>query len=115
MRKYVTISLLMMFSIALSGQSIQEVKNDSIKTAISYAAQAFDMLEVQDRLISNQKAQIATLGLINDESNIQVELLTRKVATIQKVGFWRTIWIWVKKIGWTAAMLATGYMIGTTM
>lgn len=105
----------MIFSIALSGQSIQGAKNDSIRTAISYAAQAFDHLEMQDRLINNQKAQIEVLGLVNKEAKIQVDLLTKKVETIQKTGFWRTLWIWVKKVGWTAAMLATGYMVGVNL
>ena len=115
MKKFATTLLLILFVTALPAQSTKEVKNDSIRLALSYGAQAFDMLEVYEKLLVNQKAQTAQLGLAYKEAKIQTELLTKKLETIENPGFWRKLWIWTKRIGWTLITLGTGYVIGAAM
>jgi hypothetical protein len=82
-------------------------KNDSTKLAISYGAQAFDMLEVYEKLLSNQKAQTVQVGLAYEESKLQTELLTKKVARVKKESFWQKLWSNFKLI----IALAAGYGI----
>jgi 7-cyano-7-deazaguanine synthase in queuosine biosynthesis len=82
-------------------------KNDSTKLAISYGAQAFDMLEVYEKLLSNQKAQTEQLGLAYQESKIQTDLLTKKVAKIKKESFWQKLWANIKIL----IAVAAGYGI----
>lgn len=97
----------MIFSIALWSQSSQEVKNDSTKLAISYCAQAFDMLEVYEKLLLNQKAQTEQMGLVYEESKIQTELLTKKIASTKSETFWQKLWANIKLL----IAMAAGYGI----
>ena len=96
---------------ALSAQSSSGERQDSISLAISYGAQAMDHLEVMERLLANQKAQVVELGLAHEQSRVQVELLTKKVATVERPGFWRTLWKWTQIAGLAVISFVAGQMV----
>lgn len=79
---------------------------------MSYAAQAFDYLEIYERLLANQKAQTNKVQLAYEESELQTELLTTKVDTIQEKTFWQKLWAWLKVAGLMVGSYLTGAVIG---
>lgn len=111
-KTFAALILLTLFSTVSYGQFTPEGKQDSTKAAMSYAAQAFDYLEVYERLLANQKAHTNTMQLAYEESELQTELLTTKVDIIQERTFWQKLWAWLKVAGLMAGSYLAGAVIG---
>lgn len=95
----------------MSAQSSNAAKKDSTELAISYGAQAFDMLELYERLLKNQKAQTYQLGLANNEAQLQVEILKKEIKKVDRPNFWKRAWSWIK----ITLVAAVSFYIGSTV
>jgi len=84
----------MLSGIALQGQSLEKpLSRDSINLALSYGAEAMDLIEVYKRQIDNLKAEVDQIYGVADNRELQVEVLTGAVEKMElRKPWWRKLW-----------------------
>lgn len=96
MKEYAVI-LLMLAGIASHGQSSkQPLSRDSVNLALSYGAQAMELLEIRERQIENLKAEVSQVYGLADARELQVEVLTGVVEKAEARTFWQKLWSWIR-------------------
>ncbi|HET8735199.1 MAG TPA: hypothetical protein VFM69_01240 [Pricia sp.] len=109
MRTFAIMAFLMMFPIVYGQQSSNVAEKDLNKLAFSYGAQAFDMLEVADRIIDNQKVTLVLYKGLSDTKDLKVEVLTKAITLMEKRTFWQKLWAFLRGaiIGGAVVYVAT--------
>lgn len=98
-----------MSAIVYGQQSSNGEEKDLNKLAFSYGAQAFDMLEVADRIIENQKVTLVLYEGLSDTKDLKVDVLTKAITMMEKRTFWQKIWAWCRGaiVGGAVVFIAT--------
>ena len=109
-KTFVIAILTMLFSIALSGQDKVLISRDSLyNLALNVAELKIDNAYLLKK-VTNQRLVIQSMGVVISETEMQVDVLTKMVKVVDKSGFWKTTWIWLKGVI-VGAVTATGVIL----
>ena len=88
--------LIMLFWIPCSGQDKVSIDRDSLFNVLMNVAELKIEVKYLQGLVSNQKLIIQSQGIVVDQTELKVEILTERIETIKKKQFWPILWAYLK-------------------